>query len=996
MKLKTKLLSILLISATVPLTAVSLYVYNAANKSLSTKVSDQLYTIRQGHSESIQEYFHNLETEVELMANDPSVVEAMQDFSSDFSSVLTSIGQNGFPAEGVSQDIKAPKDAVKGFYAVEYGKMFAEYDVNNISPTSLLPKTDIGLVLQDTYIVKNTAPLGSKNLVTDAGDGSAYSASHAKYHPLLDEFRKRYGLYDIFLIEPKNGNIVYTVFKEMDFATSLNNGPHANSNLAVAYKAALRQSSANNSILGDYAHYLPSYNQAAAFISSPIYDNGRLIGVLAFQVSKNKINKVVNNMIGLGETGKAYLVGTEDGKLRSQLPQIEENTILSLETDLDRLESMLATDGQARYVDMLNVDVVASAQAISILGLDWYIVVEQNLDEAFSALNSIKYSLLFAWAISVAFCITFGLWAARNVHRQLGADPQLLNSIATEIAEGDLSREFENPDKLHGTLKVLAATQQTLKDQKAKDEEHVFRINRLSDGMENLTTPVALGSAELGITLMNDAMRDLFHECEADIKSAVPTFNADNLEGALMCQFSDDPQELRAILLNAKSDFHYEFTAGNRFFRIIFSPQFSSRNGEMLGICMEWLDLTKEIRVLKEVDSVVAGANNGELANRVNLTDKDGAYLELSKGINGLLEVIQEFVGDVNQFLGAISDGDLSTGLDKPYQGDFTEVKTNANASVRKLKEVVNNIRSVANNVDTAAREINAGNLDLSQRTERAAASLEETSASMEEITASVSQNADNSKEAKTLALGAKNQAEKGGAVVGQAVTAMAGINESSRKISDIIGVIDDIAFQTNLLALNASVEAARAGEQGRGFAVVASEVRNLAGRSATAAKEIKDLIEDSVSRVENGAKLVNESGQTLDGIVDQVKKVTDIVTEISASSQEQADGIGLVNNAITQLDEATQQNAALVEEASAASQSSSDQANNLIDLISFFSTSADEVHGNTSHSPPDLQSMAIPVTDPSSIPSMVSANEAQLGSPAKVSNLDDEDWTEF
>jgi len=232
------------------------------------------------------------------------------------------------------------------------------------------------------------------------------------------------------------------------------------------------------------------------------------------------------------------------------------------------------------------------------------------------------------------------------------------------------------------------------------------------------------------------------------------------------------------------------------------------------------------------------------------------------------------------------------------------------------------------------AEEISQGNANLSQRTEEQSSSLEETASSMEEMTSTVKQNADNAGQANQLAIAARDQAEKGGSVVGNAVKAMAEINEASKKIADIIGVIDEIAFQTNLLALNAAVEAARAGEQGRGFAVVATEVRSLAGRSATAAKEIKGLIQDSVKKVEDGSVLVTESGQTLEQIVMSVKKVSDIVAEIAAASREQSAGIEQVNSAVMQMDEMTQQNAALVEQATAASQSMAEQAGELTRMM--------------------------------------------------------------
>ena len=338
-----------------------------------------------------------------------------------------------------------------------------------------------------------------------------------------------------------------------------------------------------------------------------------------------------------------------------------------------------------------------------------------------------------------------------------------------------------------------------------------------------------------------------------------------------------------------------------------------------------------------EIKRLATAAAAGDFTQRGDEAHFQYNFREMVAGLNRLMEVTDGNLAELSSLLQAIARGDLTARMEGDFHGVFARMRDDANATVAQLTSIISRIQAAADSISLAAGEIASGNADLSRRTEQQAANLEETAASMEELTSTVRQNAEHARQANQLAIGAHGVASQGGQVVGQVVTTMSAIEASSKKIADIISVIDGIAFQTNILALNAAVEAARAGEQGRGFAVVASEVRSLAQRSAGAAKEIKTLIDDSVEKVSEGSALVNQAGSTMGEIVTSVQRVTDIMAEISAASQEQSSGIEQVNQTVTQMDETTQQNAALVEEATAAARSMEEQASQLMEAVAVF-----------------------------------------------------------
>ena len=379
----------------------------------------------------------------------------------------------------------------------------------------------------------------------------------------------------------------------------------------------------------------------------------------------------------------------------------------------------------------------------------------------------------------------------------------------------------------------------------------------------------------------------------------------------------------------------------------------------------KWVNTLIEFRdyEIKTSNQTASDAHNQYAASRILIIIISiiGVLASIAAGFAIARSILKQLGGEPTYAMSVakeIASGNLDTDI-QVREGDDTNLMSSMKLMRNQLAEIVGRVRSGTDTIATASNQIAAGNLDLSARTEEQASSLEETASSMEELTSTVKQNADNARQANELAVSAAEVAVKGGTVVAQVVETMASINDSSKKIVDIIGVIDSIAFQTNILALNAAVEAARAGEQGRGFAVVATEVRNLAHRSAAAAKEIKALIDDSVTKVDAGGKLVDHAGVTMADIVQSITRVTDIVSEIASASVQQTMGIEQINSAISQMDEVTQQNAALVEQASAAASSMQEQAKDLSQVVSVFKV-AHNAAGKTA-SPPAARAIASP-----------------------------------
>jgi|CXWL01.1.fsa_nt_gi methyl-accepting chemotaxis protein len=441
-------------------------------------------------------------------------------------------------------------------------------------------------------------------------------------------------------------------------------------------------------------------------------------------------------------------------------------------------------------------------------------------------------------------------------------------------------------------------------------------VARMQSALEHAGTSFLIADEQERAIFLNKTARECLQQLAPELQKRLSGFNADGILGESILRYCNDPASIRRTLagLGSKDVYRGEMVLGpfvlDYQVRVVLNAK-----GEKLAYVLEWRDVSQERKTQHVIAELVEGASNGSLSTRVELGNLDGVYRSMAQNVNRLLDAISVPMHEVGQVMKALSSCDLTVTMTGHYKGEFEEMKRSLNEGMYNLTQNVVAVREAVESVASGAEGITDGYEDLSRRTSEQAKAVEKTSANIEALTSTVRQNADNAKQANQLAIAAHDIADKGGAVTYRAVEAMGEINKSSKKIADIITVIDEIAFQTNLLALNAAVEAARAGEHGRGFAVVAAEVRNLAQRSATAAKEIKGLINESIQRVTDGSELVHQSGRTLEEIVHSVKKVSDIIAEITSSSQEQAGGIEQTNTVVRQMESSTQQNAALVEQ---------------------------------------------------------------------------------
>jgi methyl-accepting chemotaxis protein len=534
-------------------------------------------------------------------------------------------------------------------------------------------------------------------------------------------------------------------------------------------------------------------------------------------------------------------------------------------------------------------------------------------------------SLAGAAVIVLTILAGYG-WLRFNVVgpvRRMAVAIGLIKDGVADVAVPGLARTDEIGDVARSVERISSL---------GRDNKLVVAALDGSDSMLMITDPderMVYVSASLVQLLMQ--LEPIFREQKVD-------FSIENMIGQHIDYYRANPALMREVLLDDGKKRRVRYTVRNLVINVDMTYIYDA-DGQKVGHTLIWRNVTEELAAQHAVASVVAAAARGDFSNRLPVDDKTGFVKEIAEGLNTLSATVETAMGDVSRALRAVAECDLTHVMATRYDGVFGELQDSITETTERLADTVATLQSTAAEVAAAAAEIEGGAGDLSRRTEDQASSLEETAATTEQLAASVKATAQASRDAVTLARDASGVARTGGAIVSNAVEAMARIEQASRKISDITGVIDEIAFQTNLLALNAAVEAARAGEAGKGFAVVASEVRTLAQRSSAAAKDITALIGASDQEVTGGVKLVREAGDVLGRIVDASERVSGMVGDISAATGEQASGIDEMSQAVAHMDHMTQQNAALAEESVAAATSLAGQIQRLNAIAATFRT---------------------------------------------------------
>lgn len=935
-----------------PLLLVSAVALFLLSSNASTQVNQNLLALKESKAFAIEQYGDTIVNQVLTASSDPNTADNLIILSRAFGEVVDEAFEPN-DTEEFDYDEDIYIDFLRGELANYYnGEFLPQYreatSGETIDTNALLANlSNPAVVLQHAYIYKNPASIGNKHEMFKSALNAKYDLNHTRLHETFKPYLEKFGYYDIFLVDNR-GNVVYSVFKELDFATNLRSGPYSETGLAQAFTASQNLQSAEEYVLIDYAQYTPSYEAPASFIASPVFKYGSQVGTLIFQMPLDAITGIMSQRIGLGETAEVYLVGP-DNMMRSDSYKDAEN--YSVDSAF-RNQRTVATDaismalsgdkGITTNSNYLNQAVLSAFTPVMFGSLQWAMLAEIEESEAYASITRLIWVVISICIVAIIAILFFALRVGEKIVAPIVELKNAMANIArtTTFSERlvvDRSDEIgESVESFNTLLQSIEASIIETNTVVTAMSQGDFSLRVESDFTGDLLalkngvndSAAAMGSSISEVNRVVDALAtgDFNQKIEVDLNGELGKLK-DNVNSSIV-SMQGAMQEINSVI-SAMSNGNFKYKA---------SMSLTGEYAKLVDQANTAMEVVNSAVI--EIDSVMSFVSVGQLDKRIEKS-LPGQLDQIKENINASLNAIASVFQATESALSAIADGTLHAKINDEFPGRFNNLKVSTNNTLDKLIEVVEEITSSASAVNVSASEILKGNSQLSDRTTEQSNNLDSTASSMDEITVTVKNTENNAVHANTIAKQAKEYAIKGGETVNNAIDAMQEINTASNKIADIISVIDAIAFQTNLLALNAAVEAARAGEQGRGFAVVASEVRNLAGRSANAAKEIKGLISDTEEKVKVGSHLVGQSGETLEQIIKEVENVDNIVGNISTAATEQSLGVQEVQIAVESIKSLTQQNTAMVEEGTAASENLQHKARTMMDLMGFFKTEA-------------------------------------------------------
>ncbi|BBP44464.1 methyl-accepting chemotaxis protein [Thiosulfativibrio zosterae] len=962
LSLKQKLILSLLAAGLLPFALISVISLVNSSQALNDSVKQKLEAVRDIKKASIERYFSTLENQLTTVAKNPNTQMALAQFGE---------GMERFKDDNqfTDRDLADSKAAILGYWQNQFGKQYQEQNNQKLDIDSFFNQlSPQAIMMQAALIAQNPEPLGSKNNLVQMPGSSLYAQSYNQYHAWFNEFLQKFGLYDIFLVN-NDGKVVYTVFKELDFATSLTSGPWKNTGLAEAYRKALRLDD-GQAYFTDMALYTPSYDAPAGFASTPIFEKGQRVGTLIFQMPLDTITQVMSQRSGMGETGESYLIGSDKLMRSDSYLDPENHTVVASfrnpqkgMVDTQAAQAVLAgKTGLDEIIDYNGNPVVSAYTPIMLGGNSWGLLVEIDVAEAFASSHQMQMLVLI---IGLLGAIIIGLAAYAFALRM--AKPII--ALADKMTQVGRSFNFKE--------RVEVVSQDEIG--KASESLNVM-LSSIDVALTEVNHSIgAVAQGNFSVKITSDMQGDL-----AELKNSVNA-SADNI------------QIVMTEILGAM-----ESLAQGRF-----DVEVNTRAPGEYGVILKNAKqaLTALNDVVEDINKSMHFLQQGDFNSRVE-ADALGALATMKDNFNDAMDSLGYAIGAISQVVAAQAAGDLTMELPAgTFKGQMHDLKNAINYSSVKVKEVVNIAIDTSDVVSGASAEVSQGSGDLSQRVQEQAAALEQTSATMDEMSSQVASNSENAQQASSMAEDVKNKTHNGVSLMQQTITAMSAIEDSSNRITDIVNLIDGIAFQTNLLALNAAVEAARAGEHGRGFAVVAGEVRNLAQKSADAAKDIKLLISQTAERIAQGSVLASQSGEMLSEINTMTDQVSLMIMQIAKASAEQAEGVRQVHQAISQIDSVTQQNAALVEETSAAAESLNHEAHTLKQTMSYFKTGqAHTAHYERPKPSKKVQASKAPASA-KPLPSPAAASAAKkpekapalaAPKPAKPVQNNSDEWSDF